>query len=75
MITKDQVLQLIRMKGPVIPANISKEINQNLLVSSAILAELSSKKDVKVSNLKIGGSPLYYLDGQESRLQEFSNCI
>ena len=75
MITKDQVLQLIRMKGPVIPANISKEINQNLLVSSAILAELSSKKDVKVSNLKIGGSPLYYLDGQESRLQEFSNRL
>lgn len=75
MISKERILHLIRTKGPVIPANISKEIGQNLMMTGAVLAELSSKKEVKVSNLKVGSSPLYYIEGQEGRLQDFSNRL
>ncbi len=72
---KEKILQLIRIKGPVIPAQISKEINTNILMASAYLSELSSNNLVKISNIKIGDSPLYYLPGQEHRLQDFANKL
>ena len=75
MVSHEQVIQLIRMKGPIIPAQIHKEIKQDLMMTSAILSELSSKSKVKVSHVKIGGSPLYYLEGQEHRLQNFASKL
>ncbi|MBI2133225.1 hypothetical protein HYU11_00935 [Candidatus Woesearchaeota archaeon] len=68
---QDQVLQIIRTRGPIIPSQISKELGTNILFASAILSEFASRNLVKVSNLKIGGSPLYYMIGQEERLFEY----
>jgi len=73
--TKQKILELIKIKGPIIPAQISKEINSDILMSSAHLSELSSEGRVKVSNVKIGGTPLYYLPGQEPQLQNFSDNL
>ena len=73
MSLQEQAIHLIKQKGPVIPANISKEIGQNILMASAILSELVSDKTLKISSTKIGGSPLYYLAEQESRLQDFAS--
>jgi hypothetical protein len=75
MDTKQKIIELIKIKGPIIPVQISKEINSDILMSSAHLSELSSEGKVKISNIKIGGSPLYYLPGQESFLQNFSNNL
>ena len=69
----DKVLALVRMKGPLIPAQIAKELGQNIMMSSAILASMSSKNVIKVSNIKIGGSPLYYVPGQEYKLQNYAD--
>ncbi len=71
----EKILQLLKLKGPVIPAQISKEIETNIIMASAYLSELSSNNLVKISNIKIGGSPLYYLLGHEHRLQDFSNKL
>jgi len=73
--TKQKIIELIKTKGPVIPAQISKEINSDILMSSAHLSELSSEGKVKISNIKIGGTPLYYLPGQEASLQNFSSNL
>ncbi|MBI2175915.1 hypothetical protein HYU40_01010 [Candidatus Woesearchaeota archaeon] len=67
----DRVKQLVRMRGPVIPSQISKEIGTNILMASAILSELASKSDVKISSVKVGGTPLYYVPGQEAKLQNY----
>ena len=67
-----KILQIIRMRGPVIPVQISKEIGLDIMMSAAVLADMSSRHMVKVSNLKVGGSPLYYLPGQEHKLENFS---
>ena len=67
----DRVKQIVRMRGPVIPSQISKEIGTNILMASAILSELASKNDVKISNVKFGGTPLYYVPGQEAKLQNY----
>src|SRR3989338_9100838 len=69
----DRVKQLVRMRGPLIPSQISKEIGTNILMASAILSELSSKGEVKISNVKVGGTPLYYVQGQEQKLQNYTS--
>ena len=73
---KNQViLEIISRKGPVLPVQVSKEINDNVLMASARLSELLSSKKIKISSLKVGGSPLYYLPGQEEKLRNFANNL
>ncbi len=75
MDTKETILQFMKEKGPVIPIDISNHINTNTLIASAHLSELSSNGKVKISNVKFGGTPLYYLPGQESQLQNFADNL
>src|SRR3989338_7893261 len=70
MIDKKKIIDLIRTRGPILPVHISKDINQNILMTSAILSELVSSNQVKLTHAKIGSSPVYYLFGQEYKLQE-----
>lgn len=65
---RDKVLFLVRAKGPVLPVHINKEIQRDSFFSGAILSELIAEKVVKISSAKIGGSPVYYVAGQEQKL-------
>ena len=38
---------------------------------SAFLSELTNQKRIQVSSLKVGGSPLYYMRGQEEKLEDY----
>ena len=71
METRDKILEIVRGKGPVLPVQISKEIGSDILMASAHLAELTASNRLKISTIKVGGSPLYYLPGQEPMLQKF----
>ncbi len=71
----DKIVEFIRVRGPIIPVQAAKEIGTNILMASAMLSQLSSNGTVKVSSLKVGGSPFYYLSGQEMRLQSFSQHL
>lgn len=73
METREKIVEIVKQKGPVLPVHISKEIGMNLLMSSAHLAELTASKRLKISTIKVGGSPLYYLAGQEEMLQKFTS--
>ncbi len=75
MDNRQKIIQLIRSRGPSLPVHISKQIGTNILMASAIMSEMVSNGTLKVSNLKIGGSPLYYLPGQESKLENFSDKL
>ncbi len=75
MSVNDRILLLMKEKGPVIPVQLSKEINDSILMTSARLSELLASKKIKISNVKVGGSPLYYLAGQEDMLQNFSTNL
>lgn len=72
---QEAIINFIKSNGPVLPAKVAKAINANLLLASAQLSELADNKKLKISNLKVGGSPLYYLEGQESQLQNFSDNL
>ena len=70
-----KIVELIKIKGPVIPSQISKEVGLDILMTSARLSELSSDGKLRISNLKVGSTPLYYLPNQESSLQNFSQNL
>jgi len=69
--TREKIVEIVKAKGPVLPAHIYKEIGTNILMASAHLAELTASNRLKISRIKVGGSPLYYLPGQEAMLQKF----
>ena len=70
-----EIIDFLKREGPILPAQLSKELNTNLLFASAILSELASKKEVLISNVKRGGSPFYYVKGQEHKLEKLSEFL
>ena len=73
--THEKILDVLKEKGPSLPINIAKSLEMNSLFISAFLSELSSQNKVKISHLKVGGSPLYFLEGQEEKLEPTLNRI
>src|SRR3989338_7543703 len=72
---KEKIIGIFRMKGPRLPVHIAKETGMNILFSSAFLSELVDEKRIKVSNMKVGSSPLYFIPGQEFMLERFSEYL
>lgn len=68
--TKTDALNFIRREGPIQPSQLANELNTNILFASAILSELVSNKNAKITSVKKGGSPFYYVKGQEAKLEE-----
>lgn len=68
---KEEILNIIRTGGPKLPSELSKQLKSNTIFIGAHLSELTQNKKLLISHLKIGSSPLYYLNGQQSRLQHF----
>ena len=66
-----RIINLVKIRGPILPIHASKETGHTLLLTGAFLSTLVSDKALKISNLKVGGSPLYYLPGQETMLENF----
>ena len=71
----EQIKALIQRIGPVSPTQIAKNLGTSSIIASAHLSELVSKRELKLSFLKVGSSPLYYLPGQEDKLQNFSKHL
>jgi hypothetical protein len=69
---KDRILSTIKIKGPSLPYHIAKTLNTEPLFASALLAELKSEQKLLVSDMKVGSSPLYFIKGQESLLENFT---
>ena len=65
---RNEILNYVSKHGPILPVQISKQINNNILFAGAILSELVANKKIMLSNAKIGGSPVYYISGQEYKL-------
>ena len=75
-IPKEKIIEIVKL-GPTYPSKIAKQLGSggDTMLIGAILSTLISTGEVKVSTLKIGGSPLYYAPDQESRLEDFLNYL
>jgi len=72
---KQKILSILKQKGPSLPVHIAKEIDMSILFTSAFLSELASENKIKISNMKVGGSPVYFLPRQEPQLENFSQHL
>ena len=72
---KEKILSTLKIRGPCLPVQVSREIKLDTLFASAFLSQLSSEGEIRISNLKVGGSPLYFLKGQEIMLENFYNRL
>jgi len=70
-----EIIRILENKGPSLPIQLAKEIRTNSLFISAFLSELTDEKTIKVSHLKVGGSPLYLLPGQEQLLEKYQKYL
>ncbi|MCX6748598.1 MAG: hypothetical protein NT076_03255 [Candidatus Pacearchaeota archaeon] len=70
-VTKERIVEIIKIRGPSLPVHISQATGITSLFAGAFLSELLGDKIIKISNLKVGGSPLYYIPGQEEQLEKF----
>lgn len=66
---KDKIISYIRINGPVIPIQISKAFGGDTMFAGAVLSELISNRVLKITSAKIGGSPVYFMPGQEEKLE------
>jgi hypothetical protein len=73
--TKIDALNFIRREGPIQPSQLATELNTNILFASAILSEMVANKHAKITNVKRGSSPFYYIRGQESKLERLSEFL
>lgn len=69
---QEKILYFLKVVGPTIPAKVAKNINTEILLASAHLSDLAAQGKIKISSLKIGGTPLYYLPGHEEQLYHFA---
>jgi len=72
---KEKILFILKRRGPSLPVHIATEVGLSILFSSAFLSELLSEKKIKISHMKVGNSPLYFISGQEFLLERFSQHL
>lgn len=67
---KKKIISFLEANGPSLPIRIARAIEMDPVVASAITSELLDSKQVKTSHMKVGASSLYFLPGQEQKLEE-----
>lgn len=72
---RNKVLAYVRQHGPLLPVTVSKGLGLNTIMVGAMLSELIAHKLVKITSCKIGGSPLYYVPGQENKLTKIRDYL
>lgn len=72
---REKIINFLKTHGPSLPVHISKETGLSILFSSAFLSELLAEKEVKMSDLRVGSSPVYFLPGQELLLERFAQHL
>ncbi len=66
----EKIMQLANIT-PVQPINIARALSRDSFTASAMLSELVGKGKLKISHLKLGSSPLYYVPEKSSQLKDY----
>jgi len=76
LVSEEQVLNAVKSNGPVIPMDIRQIIKAgDSITIGATLSTLSDRGLVLITHIKRGGSPFYYIKGQEEKLAELSKFL
>jgi len=72
---KQNIMNYLKEKGPSLPSAIAEKIKRDMIFISAFLSELASEKKIKISHMKVGSSPVYYLEETKNDLEKFSEYL
>ncbi len=72
---KDKIISTLKIRGPSLPVHVATETNLSMLFTSVFLSELFSEKRIKMSNMKVGSSSIYFIPGHEPLLEKFSEHL
>ena len=72
---KEKILWVLRRRGPSLPVHIAKETGLSILFASAFLSEIVADKKIKFTNMKVGSSPIYFLNDHAYMLERFSQHL
>jgi hypothetical protein len=76
LVSEEQVLAAVKSNGPVIPMDVRHIIKYgDTMTIGATLSILVERGVVKITNIKRGGSPFYYVEGQEQKLADLSKFL
>lgn len=70
-----KIIEFLQQNGPSNPAQVGKHLGIQMLFASAMLGECASRGHVKITKMKVGSSPLYYLEQYKERLIEFKEKL
>ena len=48
---KNKIISILRIKGPLLPVPLSKDLEMETWITSAFLSELANEKKIKISKL------------------------
>ncbi len=74
MIDIEKIFGVARLR-PVQPSDVARVLGVDSIIAGAVLSDLAAKKKLRVSHLKVGSSPLYFLPGNEAQLLQFVNFL
>lgn len=66
----EKIMQLANI-SPLQPTKVAKALGNDSFMASAMLSELVGKGKLKISSMKVGSSPLYYIPEKEEQLKEY----
>lgn len=70
IVTTDEVLNAAQVRGPALPLELKKVIGKgDSITIGAAISQLLKQGRIKVTDVKKGGSPFYYVSGQEPKLE------
>lgn len=72
---KSDILQFLTDNGPSLPVQISRHIQTDSLFTSAFLSELLGLQKIKMSNMRVGSSSVYFIPGSEAGLEKYSEYL
>lgn len=72
---KENIMSLFQRNGPSLPIHVGRATGLSLIFASAFLSELLSERKLKLSTLRVGSSPVYFIPGQESQLERFAHHL
>lgn len=76
LVSEEQVLDAVKTNGPLIPIEVRHILKSgDSIIIGATLSTLVSRGLVLVTNIKRGGSPFYYVKGQEEKLADLSKFL
>jgi len=76
LVKTDDVHYALKTVGPSIPTDIKAFLKKgDSITIGAALSELAERKLAKVTNVKRGGSPFYYVSGQEPKLETLGQYL